>query len=162
MRNKLISIALINLFISCNQDEPTKLSVEDQNLMKVTIGVGLTGTLKERRGNCMPMLDDVQNVVVCSERVIQDTLVIHKLTSWDELIGEAVLYDSVKSPWVAEVISDKEGFYEIPLNPGHYSIFILHNGKHFANGGNAEYVHPVTILEGSLSTFHPILDLAVY
>ena len=122
----------------------------------------MTGTLKEKRGNCMPMLDDSGNSVSCIEIPTQDTLVIHERTSWNDLVGDAVFYDSIKTQRVATLISDDEGFYEIYLKEGEYSVFIVENNKFFASRGTINGVNPITVKQDSLTIFHPILDLAVY
>lgn len=163
IKHKIIVILAVSLILSsCNEDDSIKLSKEDKNLEKISIQSGLTGTLKEIKGNCMPMLDDSGNSSSCIESVVQDTIVIHELTSWNQLVGQEVFYDSIMSERVATVVSDSEGFYEVNLEQGQYSIFIIHENKYFASRGTSDGVNPVMIGADSLTIFHPLLDLAVY
>jgi len=135
----------------------------DKSLEKVTIQTGLIGTIKKKDGNCMPMLDANGNAISpCKEVAIQDTLVIHELTSWSQLIGETSYYDSIKSKKVATVISNKQGFYEVSLSKGQYSVFIVENNRYFANRGTSDGVNPVTIHADSITVFNPVLDISVY
>lgn len=161
MKSKILILAIF-ITVSCKQDDTVELSIEDRNLQKVTIQAGLTGTLKVRKGNCMPMMDDSGYSTSCHETPIRDTLAIHELTSWNDLVGDAVFYDSIQTERIATIISDNDGFYELALKEGQYSVFIVCDNKYFASVGTSDGVNPVTVKQGSLTIFHPVLDLAVY
>ncbi|MEQ8239707.1 MAG: hypothetical protein RIA69_10870 [Cyclobacteriaceae bacterium] len=160
---KLVIFILLLAGTTVNSCRKDKAGESTPSLNQLTIKSGLTGTIKEKKGNCMPMLDPDGNATSsCKEVAIQDTLVIHELTSWDQLIGEDSYYDSIKSKRIATVISDQEGFYEVKLSEGQYSIFIVENKKYYANRGTSDGVNPVKIQADSVTVFDPVLDKAVY
>lgn len=164
-------LALASL-ISCSESnnnntrlfraDATATIAEEQNT--VTIKTGIYGTTLLKEGNCMPTFGPGRKTSSgdCQSKAVQDTLVIHELTSWDDMIGNGSLYDGAKSDFIRNVISNSEGFYEVELAAGGYSIFILHNGKLFANSGTGEWIEPVFVEQDSVIEYNPTVDLAVY
>ena len=65
-------------------------------------------------------------------------------------------------PLVAQTTSDSKGFYEINLAPGTYSIFLLDDGKLYANSDAYGGINPITINTNERVERQIVLDHAVY
>lgn len=164
----LICIVLIVCLASCNKEtkeDDNKSNVNiteliEKNLEKITIGNGLSGTVYQVEGNCMPIIDENST---CKTFPIKRKILVYEYTTTSQLIGTGTSYESILTQKIAETESDSEGFYEINLGPGIYSIFVFEKGNYYANNfdGNGG-IHPVEIIADSLSLEHLSLDYAVY
>jgi hypothetical protein len=59
------------------------------------------------------------------------TIYIYSITRLDQTEGQAPLFSKINTTLVANVKTDKNGFYQCKLKPGKYSIFTLEDDGHF-------------------------------
>ena len=150
----LIAVAALSL-VACERKNDVENPIESP-----TITQGIYGQVRERYGNWQPFRDPdgtwgfrpiVRDIYVYEYTTIKD---------FDQLyIGYIYPANKMPKPLVATTTSKENGFYQIQLEPGKYSVFILDNGSMRAswddeNGG----LQPVTIEEGSLLRFDLLLD----
>lgn len=141
-------------------EQYTKL--DDPSIIKSpTIAQGIYGIVQKTGGNCMPTLyemepfiDDVPIENPCRTDRISATLVVRNAVSVN---GTSVYSEEVK-----RVVSDTDGFYELELEPGVYSIFIEHEGEEVCTVSDGTNRCPVEVFAGEVSEYNPNLDLAVY
>jgi len=63
-------------------------------------------------------------------------------------------FTKVKSKLVKKVKSCKNGFYQVSLPPGRYSVFVKQGSSLYANWFDGEaYVLPVTVVKDSVTKF---------
>ena len=66
------------------------------------------------------------------------------------------------NPLVATTTSKENGFYQLQLEPGKYSVFMLEEGSMYATGGDGYGgLNPITIGVGSLLQYNLILNHGV-
>ncbi|TPE42629.1 hypothetical protein [Pontibacter mangrovi] len=131
-----------------------------QNKQKITITQGITGTLTLKEGNCMPIIGPNST---CKEYPVKRTVVVYPYTTLQEAEQTEHVYYKIDALPVLTVESDAEGFYQAKLSPGTYSVFILNDGKLFANSTDGQGgINPVRVDEDVVTTFNPRLDFAVY
>lgn len=144
-----------SFFIACEDEE------EQQETQKVSITQGIYGTVLERYGDWMPGLDSDHG-----ERPISIGIYVYEYTKVSDF--ESLYYgyyptDKMPKPLVAKTFSKSNGFYEISLAPGTYSIFLLEDGKMKADGLDGYGgVNPVTIDSGEIIKRDITLNHAVY
>lgn len=173
MKKFLIPFTAIIFFIvftSCNKNEESKdtdnkthvniTELIDKNLEKVSIAKGLSGTVYQIEGNCMPVIDGNSS---CKTFPIKRKVLIYEYTTQSQVIGSGTSYEAISTRKIAETESDSEGFYEISLAPGIYSVFVFEKGKYYANlfDGNGG-INPIEIDTDSLLITHLRVDYAVY
>ena len=153
----LIILAMLSL-IACEKKSDVETPIESP-----TITQGIYGQVKERYGNWQPFRDPdgtwgfrpiVRDIYVYEYTTIKD---------FDQLyIGYIYPANKMPKPLVATTTSKEDGFYEIQLEPGKYSVFILEDGSMCANWDDENGgLQPVTIEEGSLLRFDLILNHGV-
>jgi hypothetical protein len=116
---------------------------------RVSIAQGVWGNVWFWQGNFMPLCES--GTVTAVGREIH----IHQLTTRDQV--EVVLHDHgnfyhrVDTPLVATVWSDAQGFFQVPLPVGRYSLFAVEDSLLYANRFDAQGyiwsvdVHPDTV-----------------
>ena len=101
------------------------------NEAKKTITQGIWGTLIQREGDCMPStFPDV-----CMHFPAQREILVYELTTEEQVVHDGSLryfYSEIYTKLVAVTVSDDEGFYELALEPGHYSVFVREKELLFA------------------------------
>jgi hypothetical protein len=165
----LICILNLILFTSCEtkkdpEDNPQIINTEElikNNALKISLNVGVAGTLLKKDGNCMPMIGSSNTS--CRTYPVSRTIMIYDYTTTNEVDGWGPLYKSVHSKLIAQCKADQDGFFQVVVDPGNYSIFIKENDSFYANsfdglGG----IHPITVKNESVNVVTLILDYAVY
>ena len=142
MKNFIYILALTLCSFTCNkqneQNSTTACNIEKTytlNASKVTITTGIWGTVSSMEGNCMPPIAPA--TTTCTNCPVQRTIKIYQYTTLTQATPSGtsgVFYDSFSTPLVAQVNADTEGFFQINLPAGHYTIVIVENGKLYANG----------------------------
>ncbi|HBH05820.1 MAG TPA: hypothetical protein DDX92_04365 [Flavobacteriales bacterium] len=167
----LIAVLLISSS-SCTKEgeaqDPTSCiphsKAVEENIGKLSISQGLYGTFARKEGNCMPMIDGQGST--CRTCAVSRVISIYELTGKDDVTGNMPFFESTTTLRVAQVVADANGFFQIRLDPGMYSIFIQENGKLYANStGSAEMdyaLNPIEINENEVVEFPFYLDYAVY
>lgn len=154
----LVAVAL--LLVACTKEE---------NDVRPTIKQGVYGKVQERWGNWMPVIDDDSDDR--GIRPIKRTVYVYEYTmrsDFDSITrySSPCQFPIEKMPkqLVATSTSDDNGFYQIELAPGTYSIFIMQQaGFVYANCGDGYGgICPVTVNANEVKRFDLWLDNAVY
>lgn len=125
-----------------------------KNSKKTTIQQGVWGTVSFMEGDFMPTFnkDNPKN----SHCPVERTVRVYELTYKKNAIDIDRSYKQYKSTkLLKEIKTDYEGFFQIDLPPGKYSIFIIENGKLYNNSIelkngdiNKEILGPMEIKKG--------------
>ncbi|MES2279139.1 MAG: hypothetical protein V4592_24115 [Bacteroidota bacterium] len=165
----LLSFLIITL-LSCkkikNQDDQQQTcdiqKTKSINNGKVTIVNGVWGTVSIRQGDCMPMSPPATNT--CTECAIQREVRIYaytKSTDATPAIPVTGLYDSFSTQLIKTVTTDSQGFFEITLPDGKYTIVFVEGGKLYASIGDGQGgISPVTVAQNKVN-FNLLLNRAV-
>lgn len=164
----LLLVVLFSLSTySCEKDEvkeSTNTDLEnlyESNKEKITILQGISGTLIMKEGNCMPMIGT--NSGTCRAFPIKRIIQIYEYTLLSDIEGYGPDYDTVHTNLIGETESDEDGFFQFQLDAGKYSIFILENGKYYANGIDGDgVINPVQIIKDGITIQNQAIDYAVY
>ncbi len=162
---RCVTVAFLFLFLSaCSLFEraedkdcnpfPTSIDYES----RVTIQQGIGGRIWFWEGDFMPPIGcDSGTIEPVSREVF-----IYELTSFDQVVPRGVhsFYSEVKTQLVATVRSDENGFFEITLPRGTYSIFVKEDGRFYAfafdlSEGHGGYAAPAAVITDTVS-FIPI------
>ena len=139
--------------------------VEDlyvHNEKKVTVGEGIYGTLIQAEGNCMPGVD--WENTTCKNYPVKRKIMIYERTKYDQVEQKDwVFYTEIKTKFIAAVESNDEGFYEIKLSPGKYSVFIEEKGLLYGRTFDSEgYISSVEVESGKSIKHNLMIDYASY
>jgi hypothetical protein len=169
MKNlSLIGFLILILSASCESyNEPVDLirfvnidSLLLKNTLKVNLGTGIAGTLLKKDGDCMPMIGGGNS---CRTYPVSRTILIYNYTNMNEVEGWGPLYNSVNSKLITKCNADQDGFFQVTVKPGKYSIFIKENDKFYANSLDGQGgIYPVIVKVDSVSFIRLSLDYAVY
>ncbi|GAA4337330.1 hypothetical protein [Flaviaesturariibacter amylovorans] len=126
--------------VSCNMPE-----VYAANETKRTITQGLWGTLAFQEGNCMPVQDP--NNTTCRTCPVQRKLRIYPYTMLQHVLPvNGSFYDGFPNSPVATVVPDAQGFFQVALPDGQYSVLAEEDGRLYAFGWDGQGgVSPVTV-----------------
>ncbi len=167
MKTKFVNVKMLfalfafAMFASCEKTD-TKSDERDwmndidrlieHNLAKVAYSQGLAATVIMEEGNCMPYVsDEPEPNPDCQRYPVQREIYIHEYTTTDQAtldpeLESPMFYSHVETQLIKTVISDDEGFFEVELQPGTYSLFIKEMGSLFANSwDNHGGIQPVII-----------------
>jgi len=160
---KFFPIFFVFLMLSCNKESDKSNCFDDslppRNEHKVTIDQGLWGDVWFWSGDFMPPGQGD----ICQ---VKRKVLVYELTHIDDVeqIGNSAFYTTINTNLVASVKSDKDGFFQIELEPGNYSLFIEEDNKLYSNHFSNEWnVNPVEIEVGTVSEIRlDITHEAVY
>lgn len=165
----LILVLISLLAISCNKEDNNNekgidlIKLYELNEGKITISQGLAGTLIITEGNCMPMFDTYNWINTFKAYPVKRKILIYEYTLLNNVIGYGPFYDSVETHIIGETESDENGFYQIKVDSGRYSIFILENEKYYASSGDGQGgINPIYINIDSVSIKNLRIDYCVY
>jgi hypothetical protein len=125
---------IIIITLSCTK-EPAPESIcynEDyppRNTEKVTIDQGLWGDVWFWKGDFMP----VGFGTICQ---VQRTIYIYELTDEKDVVRAepyTSFYSAINTKLVATTESDSMGFFQIKLEPGSYSLFVMEDKLYYSN-----------------------------
>ena len=136
----------------------TKLQTEP------TIQEGIYGSVIERYGDWMPTI--IGQYPKGGERPIQREVYVYEYTKMSDVKTFGYVHfdmDTMPTALVAWTQSSKNGFFEIALPAGTYSVFIEDEGKLYSDqidglGG----LNPITVKQGEAREVTLVLDHAVY
>lgn len=157
----LIALAMLSLMACENKEKKNDVETPTE---APTITQGIYGQVRERYGNWQPVLDP--NDKNRGYRPIVRDIYVYEYTTlfdFDQRYYDYIIpADKMPKPLVATTTSKENGFYQIQLEPGKYSVFILDNGSMRANWDDENGgLQPVTIEERSLLRFDLLLDNGV-
>lgn len=164
----IISLASL-LFFSCKKNDDASDShfwtnrieeLREHNKNKITIVEGVWGTLTRVEGNCMPVHYPESS---CKQYPVKRVVEIYEYTTLEQADYIFPSFFDVKTKLIKKTTCDEDGFFEVQLGPGRYSLFIREEGRLYArlfdgDGGiNSFIVEPSTTSESNQK-----LDYAVY
>lgn len=165
----IILFALTGLAAACKKGDPiidkwlnNTTELRKHNEGKITISEGIAGTLTLIEGDCMPAGGGLENT--CKEYPVKRKIMIYEYT----LISQAEkdkgsFYTKVNTKLMATAECDKEGFYQVKIAPGKYSLFIEEKGKLYASGLDGYgWLNPVTVEAGKVANGNLRLSYAVW
>jgi hypothetical protein len=158
MNKTLLYLLLLPFFPGCDKSTEETISntacdmntTYTRNASKTNISNGIYGTVSSMEGNCMPMVQPSSNT--CTHCPVNRTLRVHALTRSQDatsVSGKPGFYTSVNTLLIREITTDNEGFFQVELPPGQYSVFILENGwLHAASMDGNGGLNTVTVTSG--------------
>jgi hypothetical protein len=167
----LCLICFLNLILlaSCEKkkekdDNFQLINIEElikRNASKVSIKMGVAGTLLKKDGNCMPMIGS--SSTSCRTYPVGRSIMIYDYTTKNEAVDWGPMYNFVYSRFVAQCDADQDGFFQITVDTGRYSIFIKESDKLYANSSDGQGgINPIIVSNDSVSIITLMLDYAVY
>lgn len=137
----LIVVGLISLAIiinSCKDDDmPYNGCLHDlpeRNHDKVTIQQGIWGDIWFWEGDFMPVC--MNGTITPVVREVR----IHELTHTDYVVRTSrpysAFYDEINTKLISTVCSDSDGFFEVNLPVGHYSLFVVEDTLFYSNSSD--------------------------
>ena len=125
---------------------------------KVTIKQGATGHVRFWEGDFMPRVVAPGSVPVPSGSLtpVVREIFFYQAVRWPELKrkekGTAPFYEEPGVKLVKKVTSDADGFFQVELAAGKYSVFIKEDQGYYASRGDGRgFVNPVEITEGKIT-----------
>lgn len=115
---------------------------------RVSISQGIWGDVWFLEGNFMP-----GGGAKGSIKTVRREIRIHEKTPLEDVvkINGSSFYSEVKSKLIATVWSDVDGFFEVRLDPGIYSVFVIENSLYYATRNNGIYINPVVVSENQVA-----------
>ncbi len=151
----LVTLPLIGVLLCVSpyvvaQESGSKRPPDNHKL--VTIKQGIWGNVWLWEGNFMPGPGGSNRGKVTA---VRREVRIYKPTSPKDLEPlSGTNFTKVKSKFVKKVKSGKNGFYQISLPPGRYSIFVKEESTLYANWFDGHgFVLPVTVVKDSVTKF---------
>jgi hypothetical protein len=160
MKNSLLFCFFFLILISCHKDKYATTrkgcniqQVYTDNAKKVTITNGIWGTVSNIEGDCMPTVPACSSC--CRNCPVQRTVKIYQYTLVSNGVTSdpyKVFFDSFNTQLVTQVETDDNGFFQVEIPTGHYSIVIFENGKLYANRKDGQGgLNPFTLTTGTLN-----------
>jgi hypothetical protein len=137
----VLALALTLSIIGCKKDdkrENVNCDIDktlEENESKVTISKGIWGTVSMLQGNCMPIVDPN----VCTHCPVKRTVRVYEYTMPSKAVpynNSTIFFDSFQTQLIAETEADEDGFYQLDIPPGQYTIVTLEQGKIYAGGSD--------------------------
>jgi hypothetical protein len=161
MKKTILLLFAAGMIAGCHKDNsstecPLPIScdmtkVYNENAAKVTITNGVWGTIANMEGNCMPIINPANTT--CKTCPVKRTVKIYQYTKASNATasaGSTIFFDSFNTPLVAQVDTDVNGFFQLTLPAGQYSLAIVENGKLYANTRDAQNgLNPFTLTSGA-------------
>lgn len=129
-----------------------------QNGQKSPMEEGLKGRVLWVEGNQMPGPGRYLSPGTPVVREIH----IFKPASPSQVKGQGSLFSDVTSEFVEKVMSDENGYFEIALPPGKYSVFVKEGDNFFASRMDNLHYNPVVIQKGAVSEMQITVNYKAY
>lgn len=113
-----------------------------------SIDQGLAGEVRWLEGNLMPTIGEEPEAEAEKRKgePVQRELHIYELTTMDEAKSEGTFFHDIQSRLVKKTTSDKDGYFQVELPVGRYSVFVQEEQGLFANIFDGEgNINPVEI-----------------
>ena len=139
-------------FLSCIKDNSKcncdLSAIDAQNAKKVSITQGIWGTIGFMEGDCMNPSNNS-----CIGFPVKRDVIVYKYTMQNEALplnAYPPFYDSLTTAKVAETVSDDDGFYQLKILPGKYTLTVVENGKLYINVSDGQNgLNPIAIKVGT-------------
>ena len=120
-----------------------------RNGASVTISEGLWGDVWFWSGDFMPICPSGTVRPAVREVVVFAAATEAEVT---EAAGSYGFYEEVRTTEIARTVSDRNGFFQIALPPGEYSLFVIEQAQFYAHGGyGSAYVSGVSVGAGAVT-----------
>ena len=136
-------IFILLVLIACESPD----SEDSLDLLAITIEQGIVGRVWFWEGDFQP---ESRGTII----PVQRDVLAHTITHFDSVdrVGVSAFYNSIGTTLVSEVRSNDSGFFQIPLLPGEYSIFVLEDTLFYANVFNGQgFIYPVSVFNDSVT-----------
>ncbi len=141
----VFQVAMCGLCMGCGSDDCRGNKRPLKNEASVTIAQGLWGDVWFWDGDFMPICPQGIVRAVSREIVIFERATQADVTSIENRPG---FYSEVRVDEIARITSNQQGFYQLTLPPGEYSIFIVEDSMYYRGAGHYyEMVSRVMIAE---------------
>lgn len=121
-----------------------------KNAKKVSITQGIWGTIAFMEGDCMPTVPP--SYKNCTTYPVKRRVIVYEYTLQSETKpanNQSAFYDSFTTAEIAETESDDEGFFQLKLLPGKYTLAVFENGKLYINIWDGQGgLNPITVKDG--------------
>lgn len=161
----LLILGFVGLTICACTDigtEPRGRKLPPDNHERVTIKQGIWGNVWLWQGDFMPSTEtELRGSITAVSREVR----IYEPTSMQETVPSiGTRFTRINSRLVGTVESQGNGFFQVSLPPGQYSLFVREDSTFYANWFNGQgYVLPVTVAKDSVTKFQVDLTYgAVY
>ena len=166
----LAAIFILPVLLGSCEKEQTQKPIDVENLQelynknqtKISIEQGVAGTVVLKEGNCMPMIGPYEGDNPCRNYSLKRIIQIYEPTTPEDVEGSGPSFEKIHTNLIAETQSDKDGFFEVELNTGLYSLFIIEKGDFYRNRWSNSYIGPVSVKKDSITIENPVIDYAVY
>lgn len=144
----LLVFTSIILFSSCN-DAGEKLLAPPDSQTQPTITQGVWGHVYFWKGDFMPGPYPPGGSITPVSREI----VVHEATGFDQVVSVGnAFYQRINTRFIVKSKSNRAGFYQIPLPPGKYSLFVREGSMYYANSFDGSgHILPATVQADSLT-----------
>lgn len=118
------------------------------------IDQGLAGEVRWLEGNLMPTISEEPQEDTGEQQgePVQRELHIYELTTMDEAKMEGTFFSNIQTPLVKKVESNKDGYFQVSLPAGRYSVFVQEEQGLFASTFDGEgNINPVEVKEGEVT-----------
>ena len=126
--------------------------LHSHNKEKIGITEGIWGTLVKTEENCLPPVDANS---ACDQYPVIREIAIYEYTTVDKTKYSGNAFSEISTKLIATTTCDEEGFFELALPPGRYSVFVKENGYLYANRFDGKAgIAPVTVESSVVSEFN--------
>lgn len=131
---------------------------------KITVSQGIYGTVHFTIGNCMPTIGP--GLTSCRTCPVKRKVQIYNYSLLSDAVRTAdsyVFFERLNTTLIAETESDANGFFQVALQPGTYTMVVVENGKLYASSGDGQGgINPFTVGTGVKNVDMRITYKAVY
>lgn len=139
----LLVIMGVFLVMGCSQKEETKS-------YSPTIKTGVYGQVIIKTGDCTPKWGWSFRSK-CEKEGLATGVYIREITKDEILVTPKLITE--EHP-IKETISNNNGFYEIELPPGNYSLFVNYGGAEYCNSWNSAFERCVVQVKEGQATYY--------
>lgn len=103
------------------------------------VSQGIRGRVEFRQGDFEPPgMGHISHV--------RRKVLFYEKTDLDEVVDDGTFFSKIKTKRLASTWSNQEGYFEIELPVGEYSLFVIEEGKYYSNLFDGYgYIFPVTV-----------------
>ena len=153
LRSKCLVFALTFSLCACSDlgDQPKTRRVPPDNHEIVTITQGIWGNVWLYQGDFMPSPDGSRGTITPVVRELW--IFTPTLVSETTPVG-GTRFTEIHSTLITKVNSQTNGFYQIALPSGRYSVFVREDSTYYANWFDGEgYISQVKVVQDSVTKF---------
>ena len=159
MKNFFLKILQVFLFtlilVGCKEDDEVVTPIQPlpDNQHKVTITQGVWGDVLFLEGDFMPSYGAHSNGGTI--KPVEREVFIYEAAKYVDVVGDTLrpyfLY-KIDTKFITKTVSDKDGFFQVSLDPGLYSCFVKEDSFYWAGGGDGNGVYMAVNVKSNLVT----------